>query len=302
MFFGARRRGGAMSGEQMTKIMKLIELLRPPLLVVPAALGTCGVFISFGHHDYIALTLGALIPSLAWGGGLVFNDYFDIESDCIAHPERPIASGSISKEVCIVYGLSFYAVCLFLSFLVNIYCMLVSLIVIILKTIYPYLGYLKREGILRNSCFGLAVALCILIGSTIGGNISPLVITVTIIGMLIYTGDNIIGRFTDIEVDKKMGARTLPIQIGSKPAAMIAFLLTIAAVCMTMFLWLLGLHITYLPTAAIAGMSLILLALALFLDPERFGTDESIIFLRYMAQLLLYMSFIIGTIEGGING
>lgn len=288
-----------MGGEQLTKLMKFIELLRPPLLVVPAALGTCGVFLSCGNPDCLALTLGALIPSLAWAGGLVFNDYFDIESDRIAHPERPIVSGSISKQEGIAYGLSFYAVCLFLSFLVDISCLLVSSIVVILKTIYPYLGYLKREGILRNSCFGLAVGLCILIGSTIGGNISPLVITVTIIGMLIYTSDNIIGRFPDIEVDRKLGARTLPIQIGLKPAAMIALLLTSFAVFITMFLWLLGLHISYLPTASIAGISLIVLAFFVFKDPEKFGKLPTILS-RYMGQLLLCMSFIIGATGGGI--
>ena len=304
MLSGARGREGSevMSGEQWTKVMNFVELLRLPLLVVPAALGTCGVFLSYGNHDFITLTIGALLPSFAWAGGLVFNDYFDRESDMIAHPERPIASGSISKQEGIVYGLSFYAVCLVLSFLVSIYCLLVSLVVVISKTIYPYLGYIKREGILRNACFGVAVGFCILLGATIGGNISPLVLLVTIVGVLIYTGDNILGRFPDIEVDRAMGARTLPIQIGLKPAAMLALLLTIAAVGIIMLLWLLGLHRSYLPTASIAGISLILLSLAVFVDPERFGTDESIIYLRYMGQLLLYMSFIIGTIGGGIRG
>jgi 4-hydroxybenzoate polyprenyltransferase len=117
---------------------------------------------------------------------------------------------------------------------------------------------------------------------------------VTIVGVLIYTGDNILGRFPDMEVDRAMGARTLPIRIGLKPAAMLALLLTIAAVGIIMLLWLLGLHRSYLPTASLAGMSLILLSLAVFIDHERFGTDESIIYLRYMGQLLLYMSFIIG--------
>ncbi|MFZ2070920.1 MAG: UbiA family prenyltransferase [Halobacteriota archaeon] len=297
MFAGTGRGGGEAMVKRLAKLAKFIELPRPPLLVVPAALGTCGVFLSCADSNFIALILGALIPGLAWAGGLVFNDYFDIKSDIIRYPERPIASGTISKREAIVYGLLFYTVCLILAFLVNIYCLLVSSIGVIIGTIYSYLGYLKREGILRNSCFGLSAALCILVGSIIGGNISSLAITVTIIGMLIYTSDNIIGRFPDIEVDRSMGARTLPIQIGSKPAAMVAFLLTISAVCIIMFLWLLGLHISYLPTASIAGMSLIWSSFAVFIDPERFGIDESIIFFRYMSQLLLYMSFIIG-VEG----
>ncbi|BDZ70861.1 UbiA prenyltransferase family protein [Methanobacterium petrolearium] len=283
----------------MEKLIKLIELIRLPLLVVPAALGTCGVYLSVNNPDLTSLILGAIIPSLAWAGGLVFNDYFDIESDKLAHPHRPIASGIISTQESLIYGSAFYILCLYLSSLVSIYCLAVSLVVIIFKTIYPYLSYIKREGILRNLCFGIAVGFCILVGSTIGNNISTLAIVVTIIGILIYTSDNIIGRFPDIEVDKKMGVRTLPMQIGLKAASVIAFLLTVFAAFGTMSLWLWGLHLSYLPTAFIAVMSLILLSLALLADPERFRTDSSIVFLRYMGQLLLCMSLIIG-VTGGV--
>lgn len=283
-----------MHDTKMTKLIKFIELIRPPLLVVPAALGTVGVFLSYGNLDFVTLLLGAVIPCLIWAGGLIFNDYFDIESDTIANPERPIASGVISKQEAVIYGSFINILCLVLAFSVNINCFLVTLIAVILKIIYPYLGYIKREGILRNLSFGLAVGLCILIGSTITGEISLLVITVTIIGILIYTSDNIIGRFPDIEVDEKMGVKTLPMQIGLKPASMIAFILTFIAFLLTMLLWLLGLHISYLPTACIAGMSLLILSLAVFMDPKGVGHDLSIVFLRYMGQLLLCISFIIG--------
>jgi len=273
--------------------IKFINLPRPYLFVIPAAAGVCGVFLSCENPSNIAITLGTLVPVLAWAGGQVFNDYFDIDVDRIKHPEWPIPSGAVSKQEAAIYGLLLYITCLILAAFANIYCLIASLLAITLATLYGYLGKLKRKGLFRNFCFGLAVATCILIGSTVGENTSLLVIAVMAVVTLIYTGDNIIGRYPDIEIDRKMDICTLPIQIGEKLAAKIAFLLTVSAVCITMFLWLLGLHISYLPTAFIAGLSLTSLAFSVFKDPEKFGTLPTILS-RYMSQLLLYISLIIG--------
>ena len=292
MFTGAERVGGEIMGGRW---IKFIELPRPHLFVVPATLGACGVFLACGNPSDIVLLLAILIPVLAWAGGQVFNDYFDVEVDMITQPELPISSGAISKQEAAIYGLSFYIICLILAAFTNIYCLIASLVGVSLSTLYGYSGKLKRKGIFRNFCFGLAVATCILVGSTVSGNVSLLVIVVMIIATLIYASDNIIGRLPDIESDRRMNIRTLPLQIGLNSAAKIAFLLTLSAVCITMFLWLLGLHISYLPLAIIASMSLIWTNSAVLKDPEKFGTLW-IIHARYMSQILLYMSFIIGAI------
>jgi 4-hydroxybenzoate polyprenyltransferase len=265
------------------------------LFVVPATLGVCGVFLARGNPCDIVLLLAILIPVLAWAGGQVFNDYFDAELDMIKQPELPISSGVISKQEAAIYGLSFYIICLILAAFTNIYSLIASLVGVSLATLYGYSGKLKQKGIFRNFCFGLAVATCILVGSTVSGNVTLLTIIVMIIATLIYASDNIIGRFPDIECDRSMNIRTLPLQIGLNSAAKIAFLLTQSAVCITMFLWLLGLHISYLPLAIIASMSLIWTNSTVFKDPEKFGTLW-IIHARYMSQILLYMSFIIGQI------
>ena len=286
--------GGKIGGETMgRRWIKFMGLLRPQLFVIPAAAGACGILLSCENPSGIALTLGTLIPVLAWAGGQVFNDYFDVSVDMIEHPEWPIPSGAISKQAAVIYGLSFYIICLVLAFFVNIYCLAASLAAISLGTLYS--AKLKRKGISGNFCFGLAVATCILIGSTIGENVSSLVIAVIAIATLVHTSDNIIGTFPDIEVDKKMGFQTLPTQIGLKPAAKIAFLLIIAATSIAMFLWLLELHISYLPVAIIASISLIWTAFSVFKDPVKFGTLW-IIYSCFMGEILLYMSFIIGII------
>jgi len=272
-----------------------LELPRPHLFVVPATLGVCGVFLAWGNPDTITLILGTLIPVLGWAGAQVFNDLFDVEVDRVKHPEWPIPSGNVSKREAVVYGLSLYAASLILAALVNVYCLAASLIGLGLATIYSYMGKIKEKGILRNFCFGMSVAACILVGSAATGKVSLLSVVVIILAALIYTSDNIIGRFPDVEIDRMMNIRTLPLRVGLKRAAEIALLLVMISVCIAMFLWLLGLHISYLPLGLLAGAALLWTNLAVLKDPERFGTLW-IIHARYMSQLSLFLSFIVGVV------
>jgi len=276
--------------------MKIVELPRPYLFVVPAAAGICGLFLSEQNPGIMASALATFIPVLAWAGGQVFNDYFDAEIDTQKHPNFPIPSGMISKKMAVIYGISFYLASLLLSALASIYCIFACSLAILFSYIYGYEGKFKRKGFRRNLCFGLAVAMCVLIGSTIMGNASILIITVMTIVVLIYTSDNIIGRLPDVKLDRQMGIQTLPLQIGIKPAAGIALMLTVAAAVITMLLWLLGLNIRYLPSATIASLSLVWLAVSVFKDPEGSGNLPTIL-LRYMGQLLLYLSLIIGAVK-----
>lgn len=276
--------------------MKMVELPRPYLFVVPAAAGICGLFLSEQDPGIIATSLATFIPVLAWAGGQVFNDYFDAEVDMEKHPDFPIPSGMISKKIAVIYGISFYLASLLLSALANLHCIFACSLAILFSYIYGYEGKFKRKGFRRNLCFGLAVAMCVLIGSTVMGNASILVISVMTIVVLIYTSDNIIGRIPDVRLDKQMGIRTLPLQMGMRPAAGIAFMLTVAASVITMFLWILGLNIRYLPVAIIANLSLVWLSFSVFKDPEGSGNLPTIL-LRYMGQLLLYISLIIGAVE-----
>ena len=276
--------------------IEFIEILRLRLFAIPGAAGACGLLLSCKNPNEVVLTLAIVIPVLAWAGGQVFNDYFDAEFDKIYHPEWPIPSGAISERAAIIYGTLLYIPCLSLAFFVNIYCLAASLLGITIATLYS--AKLKRRGIAGNLCFGMSVAMCILVGSVIGGNVSSLVIAVMMIATLLHASDNIIGTFMDMEADRKMGFQTLPIQIGLKSAAKIALLLVIIATGIVMFLWLLGLHISYLPLAIIACLSLIWTAFPVFKDPARFSSLGAlwVIYSYFMEEILLYMSFIIGVI------
>lgn len=279
----------------ITKLKGFIDLSSPHLFVVPGSLGVCGVFLSNPNPDAIFILFGVLIPTIAWAGGQVFSNLFDSDFDRIKHPTWPIPSGTISKKEAATYGLLLYSLCLIFAYFLNIYCFSITLISLILATFYGYLGKLKQKGFYRNFCFGLVVASCILIGASTTRNISEVAIFAMIIAILIYTSDNIIGDIPNIEIERNLGFSTLPLQIGPKKSAEVAFILMTFATILTLIFWIFGLNFSYLPLAIIALGSLLWTNIVLIKDPIKFG-NLWIIHARYMGQIALYFSFIVGAI------
>jgi len=62
-----------------------------------------------------------------YGGGVVFNDYFDADLDKIERPERPIPSGKATKNGALLLGLSLLFIGFFSAYQVNSYSFLLAL-------------------------------------------------------------------------------------------------------------------------------------------------------------------------------
>lgn len=274
------------------KLKELLILPRPQLFAIPAAAGACGFMITSASNDFSGVLSATLITVFGWSGGQVFNDYFDAKFDSIHHPEWSIPSGLISKRLAFIYGALFYIISLSIAFYVNIYCFGATILAMIFATLYS--NDLKRRGIYGNLFFGLSVSSCVLIGATVNENFSYLVLAVMAISTLIHTSDNIIGTFADWEADAKMGFNTLPIQLTPKLSAIIAFCLISVASIIIMFLWKLGLPISYLPLAVIAVISLIGSSTIVLRNPEKFCSLNGfwIVYSFFMGEILVYMSLI----------
>ena len=85
--------------------LRLIRL--PNLFTVPSNI-LVGYFtlITPIHIDVIQLLLLATSSILLYSSGLVFNDYFDIQTDLKERPYRPLPSGKISKRTASVIGIA----------------------------------------------------------------------------------------------------------------------------------------------------------------------------------------------------
>jgi 4-hydroxybenzoate polyprenyltransferase len=76
--------------------------------------------------------------------GLILNDIFDYEIDKRERPNRPLASGKISRKIAIIIATIFTAIALILSLLVSVTTFSISLLLLVI--IFGYDKYLKNTS------------------------------------------------------------------------------------------------------------------------------------------------------------
>ena len=77
----------------------LLIHMRPYLLFVSSAAGLAGMAISETTHIGTALFLMAFIPFfLGYGFGQALTDCFQVDTDSISAPYRPLVKGSVSPK------------------------------------------------------------------------------------------------------------------------------------------------------------------------------------------------------------
>jgi hypothetical protein len=91
------------------KIKPYLQLARPANIVTAIADILAGIAIAsflIPIHNFNLLNIASLcIATIGlYGGGIVFNDVFDLELDKVERPERVIPSGKISRKRAVFFG------------------------------------------------------------------------------------------------------------------------------------------------------------------------------------------------------
>src|SRR6185295_14598467 len=84
------------------------------------------------------------ISILLYCVGIILNDIFDYEIDKRERPNRPLASGKISRKIAIIIATIFTAIALILSLLVSVTTFSISLLLLVI--IFGYDKYLKNTS------------------------------------------------------------------------------------------------------------------------------------------------------------
>jgi 4-hydroxybenzoate polyprenyltransferase len=106
------------------KFKALLQLTRPANIITAIADIMLGFAISGSVLSLELITfdkLGWLVLATIglYGGGVVFNDVFDVKLDAIERPERPIPSGIISKGEASILGAILLLIGIFSAFFVS---------------------------------------------------------------------------------------------------------------------------------------------------------------------------------------
>lgn len=177
-----------MEVEDRVSIKPYLQLMRPANIVTAIADILAGIAVSFYSpfatvvgsilHDFwrsflmtfaLVDVFALLIATIGlYGGGVVLNDYFDVDLDKVERPERPIPSGKVPKENALFLGVGLLLMGVIFAFKVSWLSGIIALTIALLAVFYDYKG--KHIAWLAPLNMGLCRGGNLLLGASILSN------------------------------------------------------------------------------------------------------------------------------------
>lgn len=156
------------------RLFYYLVLMRPANIVtaisdIIAGVAIAGLFvgdISSGEiYDIIYLALSTIG---LYGGGIVFNDIFDLEIDKTERPERPIPSAKVSKKQAVFLGCSLFFFGIVFASLVAVNSALIAISIVVSALVYD--KYAKHHLVAGPLTMGLCRGLNLLLGMSVAAS------------------------------------------------------------------------------------------------------------------------------------
>ncbi len=202
------------------------SIIRPNVCFL-ASIGVLvgAILSSAGNPATILIAL--LAAFLICAGGNVINDYYDYEIDKINKPKRPLPSGKITPRKAAAYYLVLSATGVALALLVSPPFFWIAVFNFTISALYAW--KLKKIAIIGNITDSFLAAVTFLSGALISMTFwdmlaSPVLILASI-AALTTMGREIYKDIEDTKGDKALGAKTLPILVGSTMSMTLARIL-----------------------------------------------------------------------------
>ncbi len=218
--------------KNMNKIMAWFRIVRPPIVFISifgACVGALNVTLGQGVAlDQTAFLLSLIAAGLLAAGLMVHNDYTDLESDRVNRPDKPLPAGVISPKTARLMGIVLMGAAVVLSFCttlalnsngallpfgLNLYCGLLTLVVMVVGILYNHSG--KYTGLFGHVLVAFGVGVipywgAIAVKPTDLVSMLPLAFAIGIMEV----GREIMVCAGDIKGDIKAGYRTTPVRLG----------------------------------------------------------------------------------------
>ncbi|WP_370573932.1 UbiA family prenyltransferase [Methanomethylovorans sp.] len=203
----------------MNKIKGLLRLVRFEL---PFSAGICvlmGQILVLGKFAPVPETVfGFLSVFFISASILVLNDYFDVETDKLNAPHRPIPSNAVTPSEALLLSIILMLFGLILSFLISVIALLISIILFIIGFLYNR-NY-KKSGLPGNLMVSFSVGMTFIYGGvSVGSSFNNIVWLFGLIAALIDLGEEIAADAMDMQGDLLISSNSLAIKYG-KPVAL----------------------------------------------------------------------------------
>ncbi|WP_048140444.1 UbiA family prenyltransferase [Methanosarcina horonobensis] len=223
-----------------TRLIGLFRLFRSEL---PFAAGVCvilGELLALGGIPAPAeILLGFLSFFFISAAALILNDYFDIESDKINAPERPLPAGLVTERDVVLLSIAVTMLGFITGYLISMEALLVVILVWTVGFLYNW--RFKKAGFIGNLMVSFSVGMTFVFGGIVAGKpFETIVWFFAIIVMLVDLGEEIAADAMDIEGDRKAGSRSLALILGRENALKISAVIFSLVVFASILPFLLG--------------------------------------------------------------
>ena len=212
---------------------------------LPFTAGVCvilGELLALGTlPDITEVLLGFLSVFFISATALILNDFFDIESDKINAPDRPLPSGLVTKRDVIVLSSVVTALGLIAAYLISLEALLLAILAWTVGFLYNW--RFKKTGLPGNLMVSFSVGMTFIFGGVaVGLPFEKTVWFFAIMVFLINLGEEIAADAMDVAGDRQAGSRSLPVLFGRENAlkisASIFLLVTVSSILPFLLGWM----------------------------------------------------------------
>jgi geranylgeranylglycerol-phosphate geranylgeranyltransferase len=198
------------------KVAGILRLLRPVnagIAFLSVVAGAATVTQSLADWR---IMLGALSASLVLMSGNAINDVYDLESDRINKPYRPLPSGDLTRHEAQLISLTLSSLAVIVGYIINLNCFLISLLYS--SIFYVYARWLKPVGFMGNVVVSSGTGVSLIFGAMTVDWINQLTLVFALCAFILNLGREVVKGVEDVEGDKIRQVRTVAIQYGVRAA------------------------------------------------------------------------------------
>jgi len=225
---------------RMGKLKGFIRLIRFEL---PFSAGLCvvmGQLFALGTLAPILETASAFLSIFFISASiLVLNDCFDVETDRINAPQRPIPSGLVTGSEALSFSLLLMGAGLLLSYFLGIAALACAIVLLIIGFLYNR-GF-KKSGLPGNLMVSFSVGMTFIYGGiSVGMPFSKTVWFFAVIAALVDLGEEIAADAMDMAGDRLIQSNSLALRYGRLVAIQVSGGIFFLVIALTVVPFLLG--------------------------------------------------------------
>jgi geranylgeranylglycerol-phosphate geranylgeranyltransferase len=279
------------------RLRAFIAITRPPnWLSICLLFGLWMVTFQKGLPNPRLMSLAILALASTIAGGFVINDYFDLESDAIVRPERPIPSKLLSPAEVAQFTVVLFLVALGVALAINPLAFGIVAFNTVFLILYPSVVK-KYSGFLSNIILGLVEGITVPVFAEVVLFQRVSIVSLSFVGFASgVAGANVLQDVLSVEGDMKMGLQTLATKQGSRTAIKVGALLFLFYAIALAIPYVVGVvTAAYLIPAALLACIIFYGTLSLFIRPDVRNMEEKMRTYTIALLVLYPIALIVGT-------